>query len=141
MEQLRDSDDVLAVVRDAVDFLEPNPRQVKRFHNAFRLQLYIANEERAAGFTFTNDQLYALARWVAVRLRWPTVADLLDREPWLVAALEASANDLPQGPEDDAARTAHPILFQDDELLAVLTEPVPARRLSRLPVDAFLPVA
>jgi hypothetical protein len=38
-------------------------------------------------------------------------------------------------------RATYPTVFEDEDALAVLTEPAPARRLSRLPVDAFLPVA
>lgn len=141
VEQLRDSDDVVAAEREAIDFLEPNPRQVKRFHNAFRLQLYIANENPQSRFSFTSDELRALARWVAVRLRWPTVADLMDRQPPLLEALEATANRLTDREADAALRTAHRDWFENDELLAVLSEPIAGRRLSRLPTDAFLPVA
>lgn len=43
--RIRDSGEVIAAEFSALKYLERNPRQIKRFHNAFRLQLYVANAD------------------------------------------------------------------------------------------------
>ena len=70
------------------DSLEPNPRQRKRFNNAFRLQFYLAQD-----LSLRRDQYIALAKLVAIRLRWPRLAHALDEHhPDLLWALERRAN-------------------------------------------------
>jgi hypothetical protein len=130
----------------ALRHLERNPRQIKRFHNAFRLQLYVANEDDRLEFDFTADQLIALARWVALRLRWPTLADKIDDEHWLLELLEADANreEPPaavSGEECDQLRERYKRWFGDRRVLDVMRERVETRRLSALPLESFLRVA
>ncbi|MCH7841030.1 MAG: TolC family protein, partial [Planctomycetes bacterium] len=60
--------------RVCIGFLERNPRQVKRFDNAFRLQLHVASNARGTGLSFDVDQLIAVGKWVAIKIRWPELA-------------------------------------------------------------------
>jgi hypothetical protein len=64
-----DSKDVRSAEEELLPLLEGNPRQIKRFDNAFRLQLMMALAAGTPGLSFTLDQLVALGRWVAIRLR------------------------------------------------------------------------
>jgi hypothetical protein len=143
---IRDSPEVTDAELDSIEYLDRNPRLVKRFHNAFRLQLYVANEERSGSFNFSQDQLRALGRWVAVRLRWPALADVLARERWLLGYLEAEANGISPRlsatqEQLDQLRMRHARWFDDDAVSQVLREPVAGRRVSALALESFLPVA
>lgn len=65
--------------------LEGNPREVKRFINLFRLQLYIANErglfeEKIIGDKVTGITVDRLAIWVAWSIRWPEISRQLFEE-------------------------------------------------------------
>ncbi len=84
-----DSDQVRDAEFGALGYLDPNPRQVKRFDNAYRLQLPVANS--ASDLEFRPEELAALAKWIAIRLRWPELAEDLDREPGLLTELEQHA--------------------------------------------------
>lgn len=95
-----DSPDVLAAALATARHLDANPRQVKRFDNAYRLQLYVANELGVADFS--GPALARYARWVALRLRWPDLAAEIDRRPDLLAALERHVGE----PDDEPQ--AHP---------------------------------
>lgn len=144
--RIRDSAEVVAAEFSALAHLERNPRQVKRFHNAFRLQLYVANADDRVPFDFTADQLVALAKWVALRLRWPTLGDQLAREPILLDLIEANANGetlTTTLPNDDRKRldTASETYLRDPAIRAVMTETNAARRVSALSLRAFLRVA
>lgn len=139
--RLKDSPAVVAAEFAALDFLAPNPRQVKRFHNAFRLQLYVASEDDRVTFDFSPAQLVALARWVALRLRWPGLADAIAREPELLAVLEAAANGA-RAPNGSAElRTRHAAWLADPQVMALIREATPGRRLSALRLDAFVRIA
>ena len=81
-----DSDHVRDAEFGGLEYLDLNPRQVKRFDNAYRLQLHVAST--ASDLEFRPEQLAAMAKWVAIRLRWPELAEDLDREPGLLAELE-----------------------------------------------------
>ncbi len=141
-QRIKDSPAVVAAEFAALDFLEPNPRQVKRFHNAFRLQLYVASEDDRVTFDFSPDQLVALARWVALRLRWPGLADAIAREPKLLALLEAVANDGSSPPDaDDSLRTRHKLWLEHTGALSLIRDERSTRRLSALRLDAFVRVA
>ena len=131
-------------VRDAefggLEYLDPNPRQVKRFDNAYRLQLHVAST--ASDLEFRPDQLAALAKWVAIRLRWPELAEYLDREPGLLAELEQHAHSgNPQPPNTDIARRFNR-WFGSAELVKVLVDPtMPSVLLAELPPEAVLRVS
>lgn len=143
-QRIKDSPDVVAAEFAALPFLEPNPRQVKRFHNAFRLQLYVASEDDRVTFDFSLDQLLALARWVALRLRWPRLADDIAREPALLTLLECEANDERAELAEDTLmdlRERHGAWLAHGHVLALMREPNGRRRLSALRLDAFVRVA
>jgi uncharacterized protein YjbI with pentapeptide repeats len=144
--RIRDSPDVLEAEVAALTYLEPNPRQVKRFHNAFRLQLYVASEHAQRRFEMSGDELHALAKWVAIRLRWPELADADDREGDLLIALEANANgrveEVPlKKAKLDRLMGEHEKWFSNPHLQDVLDEPLDHRLIAALDRDAFLRVA
>jgi len=139
----KDSDDVRTAEEVLLPLLEGNPRQIKRFDNAFRLQLVTALAAGAA-LSFTLDQLVALGRWVAIRLRWPALATALDEEPDLLRTLEARAN----GVTSSDYRSTRTIVAEwgrwfteEPDLTEELKETNLQRRMSEIPFEAFLPVA
>ena len=142
---LRDSQEVIDAEFSALKHLERNPRQVKRFHNAFRLQLYVANADPLVLFDFTPDQLIALAKWVTVRLRWPEFGDDIAEQPELLTVLEATANEDALSPQQqevrDVLKARHGRWFDDEALCKVLLEKRRERRIDSLPLDTFLRVA
>jgi KAP family P-loop domain len=145
LEKSRESRDIDRAEVAALSHLELNPRQAKRFHNVLRFQLHVA---AAQGTTFDPEQTLALARWVALRVRWPALADDLDREPGLLKVLDAAANEEKIG-EDDwteeelRIREHYSDWFDDGQVTGVLlvSKEGEARRVSRLPLDDFLTVA
>jgi hypothetical protein len=145
LEHARESDEIGRAEVAALAHLELNPRQAKRFHNAFRLQLYVA---AAQGVTFDAEQTRALARWVALRVRWPALADDLEREPGLLKLLDAAANEEKTSDDDwteeeQRLRKAYERWFSNGKVTGVLlvSKEGDARRVSRLPLDDFLTVA
>lgn len=81
----------------------------------------------------------ALGKWVAIRLRWPRLAEDLDRDGDLLKALETHANGSSVSKNDPPRQHEH--WFSNTKLLEVLKEENPARRLTSLPLDSFLRVA
>jgi hypothetical protein len=69
------------VLEDFGDLLEPNPRAMKRFVNAYRVNRALDMTMRRS----TASEL--LARWTIVSLRWPTLAHYLAHNPDKVADL------------------------------------------------------
>lgn len=63
--------------------LEPNPRSMKRFVNAYSISL---STELLAGRLPDPE---ALALWTILRMRWPELADCLAGSPHLVAGIAA----------------------------------------------------
>lgn len=103
--------------------LGSNPREIKRFDNAFRLQLYVANQDPERKLSLSSQDLVTLGRWVALRLRWPEFAKAIDDEPELLVALEndaevtsveLAANEL------DRLRQTYGRWFKANDLLAFL---------------------
>jgi KAP family P-loop domain len=139
-----DSKDVRSAEEAVLHLMEGNPRQIKRFDNAFRLQLMMALAATDQGLSFTLDQLVALGRWVAIRLRWPALATALDEEPALLSNLEAQANGVSL-PDDEATKRiiAKWARWFDKEpdVTEALQETDSRRRMSEIPFEAFLPVA
>ena len=145
-ERIQDSPEVVAAEFEVLRHLGNNPRQIKRFDNAFRLQLYVANQDRDCELDFTLDELVALGRWVALRLRWPELAKALDDEPALLGVLEANANEIaPQADLDEIARLQkrYKRWLEDREILEFLNDVHlgEARRVSTLEPGSFLHVA
>ena len=134
-----DSDDVTYAEFEVLRHLNRNPRQIKRFDNAFRLQLYVENSTEGTKLDFTRDQLVAIAKGVALRLRWPTLAEAIDRDAGLLGALEANANgELTGRPSDDPIWQRW---LAHKEVQDVLKEPIPQRRLALLDQHSFLRIA
>jgi hypothetical protein len=70
-------------LRGYADLLDPNPRAMKRFVNAYGVERALRTIE---GRRPDSSQL---ARWVIVELRWPVLADMLRRDPdavWMVGS-------------------------------------------------------
>jgi hypothetical protein len=78
--------DVWEAINRGVRYLEANPRQLKRFVNLFRLQLYIAHarglfrELVGEGEFQSGYTLDSLAAWIALLMRWPRIAFCLRQE-------------------------------------------------------------
>jgi hypothetical protein len=123
--------------------LGSNPREIKRFDNAFRLQLHVANQDPDCKLRFSFDELVTLGRWVALRLRWPEFAKAIDDEPNLLGAVEDAANEsrseLPAD-ELDRLRQVYGRWFSSQELLSFLVdeEEGESRRVSSLEPGSFL---
>jgi hypothetical protein len=144
-ERLEDSPEVAAAEFAALAYLERNPRQLKRFHNAFRLQLYVANEDQSVPFDFTAGELVALAKWVVVRLRWPELGNAITQDPQLLAVIEAEANQEPAAISVELATSER--IEQRDRWLAragvraLMLEVDADRRMGKLELKGFLRVA
>jgi hypothetical protein len=144
-ERLEDSPEVAAAEFAALEYLERNPRQLKRFHNAFRLQLYVANEDQEVPFDFTAGELVALAKWVVVRLRWPELGNAITQDPQLLAVIEAGANQEPAAISAELATSER--IEQRDRWLAragvhaLMREADADRRMGKLELKGFLRVA
>ena len=134
-----DSPDVAAAEFEILDYLPRNPRELKRFDNAFRLQLHVANSTNDGSLDFRRPQLVALGKWVALRLRWPDLAAALDADPSLLKALERSANG--EATPDDTHNKRHADWLADDALRSVLAEADDSLLISALPLTTFLRVA
>jgi hypothetical protein len=84
--------DIVRLVAPALDY---NPRRVKQFINACRLQAYIAIETgliAEEGTGAPSDLTFEkLGKFVAITLRWPLLAAHLEDEPDLLERLEATA--------------------------------------------------
>jgi len=129
-----DSRAVQEARREVARYLNPNPREVKRFDNAFRLQLQVANRTPGCTLEFNLDDLVALGKWVVLRLRWPGLAERLDSDPRLLNALENRFNGIldEEAPAD---------LVRDPVLWKLLQEPLEGRRIGRLLDHTFLRVS
>jgi hypothetical protein len=140
---------VWEAMQDGLACLERNPRQVKRFNNAFLLQLAVA--ARSEDVTFSAGQLAALARWVAIRLRWAELARDMDDEPLLLWALEQEGQGatLSKNAADQLAeqRRRTPVWFDSatfpdrSALLRALEVPDDTEPISKLPFKDFVPIA
>ena len=70
-----DSEDVKHAIQEAALYLGYNPRKIKRFINAFRLQALIANRR---GLMQTGTiQLLLLAKWITIVTRWPDLVEAM----------------------------------------------------------------
>ncbi|HEX9596663.1 MAG TPA: hypothetical protein VF982_07280, partial [Anaerolineales bacterium] len=77
-----DSSEVLQAIKDATPYLSANPRKIKRFINAFRLQALIANR-RGLLQDKTIDISY-LGKWTVIAIRWPQFLGDLATDPELL---------------------------------------------------------
>lgn len=128
--------------RLAAAYLPPNPREVKRFDNAFRLQLQVARRTPECRLNFGEDDLIAVGSWVAMRLRWPDLATAVDKDPALLERLEMAANDgQPEGVQLIEGQNGRPSWESDPDLMRLLEERDPARRIARLQEPGFLRIS
>lgn len=135
-----ESEDFLLAEEEGMKCLDRNPRQLKRFDNAFRLQLYVANSSTGTSLEFNRDEMRALAKWTAVRVRWPGLAEALDREGReLLEALVINSNN-PKATIDNNLKERYEEWFKNKELRVVLKD-TPSRRITTLPFDTFLEIA
>jgi hypothetical protein len=134
-----DSPDVARAEFEVLSCLERNPRQIKRFDNAFRLQLHVASNTPGSVLDFNIDQLVALGKWVALRLRWPGVAKAIDEDPDLLVRLETYANE-DRDAGSEIAEEEFRTYLADPKVLRVFREPIESRRMSSLPLASFLRV-
>jgi hypothetical protein len=146
IKRIRDSKGVVEAEEAALGYLERNPRQVIRFHNAFRLQLHVASEQADRRFEMSGDELHALAKWVAIRLRWPELADADDSEEDLLTALEADANGRLgkvrlTDEKVERLKREYDKWFSDADLRRVLEDPLDRHLVTTLDKNAFLRVA
>lgn len=134
----RDSKDVEAAERLLVEHLRPNPREIKRFDNAFRLQLHVANSSPACGLDFGLDDLIALGKSIVLRLRWPRLGDAIDEDEGLLLRLEANSNSEPTPVKADQE-----IWRENEDIRRLLYDDggPPARRPSRLKDHLYLRVS
>ena len=141
-----DAEHVRQAEREVLLLLDRNPRQVKRFDNAFRLQLHVANGTPGNTLSFSPNELAALGKWVGLRLRWPRVAEELDREDDMESAIKTlekeAAISEPHPPDDSLSRYWSLVTPQDRKhLRELLVDDEPARRISSLRFNTFLRVA
>jgi len=129
-----DSKDVATAEFAVLKYLPPNPRTLKRFDNLFRLQLHVTNNTPGCRINFKYEEIEAMARWVALRFRWPDLAKLIDKDPSLLENLDQSVND-DQTPSDEIKKWIY-----DDYLRGLLSTGQKGTRVSALPFDTFLRV-
>ena len=129
-----DSKDVATAEFAVLKYLPPNPRTLKRFDNLFRLQLHVTNNTPGCRINFKYEEIEAMARWVALRFRWPDLAKLIDKDPSLLENLDQSVND-DQTPSDEIKKW-----IDDDYLRGLLSTGQKGTRVSALPFDTFLRV-
>lgn len=127
-----DSKDVGTAEFAVLEYLPPNPRTLKRFDNLFRLQLHVTNNTPGARIKFHYEELEAMARWVALRFRWPDLARLIDKDPSLLENLDQAVN-AGHTPSDKIKKW-----IDDDNLRGLLGTQQKGARISDLPFDTFL---
>jgi hypothetical protein len=138
-----DSPEFREAERFAVANLHPNPRDVKRFDNAFRLQLHVAANTPGCGLSFDRDELIAIAKWVVIRLRWPDFAAAIDADVALLGRLEAAFN----SPAADAGLDPNGLESDDHDwvdqpaLRSLLADRRPRARIGQLHEQTFLRVS
>jgi hypothetical protein len=87
---------------EAAEYLEYNPRKIKRFLNDYRLRAAIC--ERRMLFSRGILDLRILAKWVMIETRWPDVNMILREQPDFARRL-LEADDLRQRAEADLQDT------------------------------------
>jgi hypothetical protein len=95
---------------DFAPFLEPNPRAMKRFVNAYAAQ-------RALDILRGGDNIKpgVLALWTIVVLRWPLFASYLESKPEAVPLIGKRPQDSDEVPDRVAP------LFSDNDVMAVFS--------------------
>lgn len=123
------------------EFMDPNPRALKRFVNAYRLQLHVANLMHLEDIDLGPGQLVAFAKWVLMRLQWPELAAEFDRdEDEFLKALEVQARQKPRRGRVANSEPAQPLQrwLSDHRVKALLQYGDDSTRVALLPVDSLL---
>ena len=97
-----------------VDLLEPNPREMKRFVNAYALRKAIAV------LGDCDIEREPLVLWTLMELRWPVLADYLSDHPEMAEKIGSELE--PDGIPPDLRK-----LFTDSEVVAVVQGHDPVR--------------
>ena len=84
----KDSAEVREAIVTAARLLPPRPRDYKRFLNAVRLQVLVANRLRPPSAGRKRATAAQIAKWTALTMRWPTLATEVRRAPSLLGELE-----------------------------------------------------
>jgi hypothetical protein len=124
--------------------LSLTPRAAKRFDNAFRLQLQVANGTAGSELGFGGAQLTAVAKWVALRLFFRSICQVADRQPGLLGELERLCADRGAALEfrariSELGAAADATMIS--ELAALLSVSYPDAALTSLPLDSFPNIA
>jgi hypothetical protein len=112
-------------LREYADLLDPNPRAMKRFVNAYGVERALRTIE---GRRPDSNQL---ARWVIVELRWPVLASVLRRDPeavWMVGSDPQALVD-----SDRERLTGVVGLIDDPDVVRTILDPDPRYGI---PLDA-----
>lgn len=128
-----DSNDVARVEFKLLRHLPRNPRTLKRFDNAFRLQLLVANNTPGCELDFRYEEIEAIGRWVVLHFARPELANSLERDPQLLRELERVANN-----EQATSNVALQGWEKDKRLMAILSTDQNGVRISQLPFDTFV---
>jgi hypothetical protein len=104
-------------LREYANLLDPNPRAMKRFVNAYGVERALRTIE---GSRPSPDQL---ARWVIVELRWPILAEVLRTDPdavWMIGS------DVDALVDSDRARIASVVnLINDPDVVRTILDKDP----------------
>ncbi|UQX89286.1 protein kinase [Jatrophihabitans telluris] len=136
-----ESDDVRAAEQAAIGSLQLTPRAAKRFDNAFRLQMQVANSTPGSELDYGPDSLIAIAKWVALRMFFQPLVRLVDQRPGLLGELE----EILISSRESSAFTARISELAPDALTPeaiadaarLLRVNLPLSQLSSLPLDSF----
>jgi hypothetical protein len=106
-----------------VDLLEPNPRAMKRFVNAYALRKAIAL------LGDCDIEREPLVLWTLMELRWPVLADYLTDHPEMVEKIGSE-------PEPDGIPSDVRKLFTDSDVVAVVQgkDPVKSPALDKVTI-------
>ena len=86
-----DNDEVRQTVKEAVSYLDYNPRKIKRYINLYRLQALVAHRRHVLEKSVSLD---ILGKWILISLRWPEFFDECIEHHGLPASFVASASKL-----------------------------------------------
>lgn len=89
-----DSSEIVEQAKLVAPLFQGNPRRIKQFINAFRLQVSIAHRLGLfsdTGIPATTLTLEKLAKITAIFLKFPALAQLLRQKSWLLAFLQVHA--------------------------------------------------
>ncbi|MFQ6030627.1 MAG: P-loop NTPase fold protein, partial [Dehalococcoidia bacterium] len=89
----RDSPEVQDAIVAGSRFLPPRPRDYKRFVNAVRLQLLVANQSIKLDQRNSRASNEEIAKWTALGMRWPVLAEEISKRPSILGELEQWAKD------------------------------------------------